>query len=102
MPPIEAEVSTMKGEIVAKTKVPEEPGDYSIGDSAFKIAEIIPGKKNGQETIKAVMAGFNPPYSDGRTQRFSFNGKPSEIVPPEAENTLAGRNYKARLRITKK
>ena len=101
MAPIEAEISTMKGEIIAKTVVPEEPGEYSIREAAFNISGIIPGKRNGQTKIKAVMASFSPPFSDGRFQRFSFNGRPSEIVPPEAENTLPGRKHKARLRVIK-
>lgn len=103
MPRIESEVYRAKtGALVASITVPEEPGRYPIADSVFDIVKVIPGKRNGEKSVKAVVTRFHPPFSvDNRTQRFTFNGRPSKAVPPEAENTLAGGQYKARLRLTK-
>ena len=101
MAPIEFEISRINGEVIASNTVPEQLDEYPIGDSSFRVVDIIPGKRNGKQTIKAVRISVAPPFSDGKTQRFSLNGRPSETVPPEAENVLVGGRYKARLRVTK-
>ncbi len=103
MTPIESEIyRTATGEFVESLAAPELKGEYPYPSGAtFTIERIIDGKRNGKRAIKAVVASVSPPYSDGRTQRFPLNGRPSESVPPEAENTLAGGQFKTRLRLTK-
>lgn len=101
MAQFEFEISTIKGALIANTVVPKEVGEYPIDDSSFRVEDIIPGKINGEMSVKAVKISVGPPYSDGRIQRFPLNGRRYEAVSPEAENVLSGGNYKGRLRITK-